>query len=76
MRHYFFSSVLLSAIAATPIALAFVVFRGAQLDLAGGPEVLHEATLALMRTFVVSFDVSVVAMWLPCAFLLSRFKNQ
>jgi hypothetical protein len=28
------------------------------------------ATLALMRTFIVSFDVSVLAMWLPCAFLL------
>ena len=76
MRHCFFSSVLLAAIAATPIAFAFVVVRGAHLDLGAGPEALHEATLGLMRTFVVSFDVSMVAMWVPCAFLLSRLKNE
>jgi hypothetical protein len=36
----------------------------------------HEVTLSLMQTFVVSFDVSVMAMWLPCALLLSRWNNQ
>jgi len=35
---------------------------------------VHEASLALMRTFVMSFDVSMVEMWLPCALLLSRLK--
>jgi hypothetical protein len=76
MRRYFFSSVLLAAIAATPVAVAVVAFRGAQVDLDAGPEALREATLWLMQTFVVSFDVSVLAMWLPCAFLLSRLKNR
>ena len=77
MRHSFFRSVLLAAIAATPVACGFVLFRGAQLvDLAAGPEAVQAATLALMRTFVVSFDVSVLAMWLPCALLLSRLKNR
>jgi len=76
MRRYFFSSVLLAAIAATPVAFGLVAVRGLQLDLAAGPDALHEATLALMRTFVVSFDISMMAMWLPCAFLLSRLKNQ
>jgi len=76
MRRHFFGSVLLAAIAATPVALLFVLLRGAQVDLAGGPEAVHEATHALMRTFVVSFDVSVMAMWAPCAVLLWRLKNQ
>jgi hypothetical protein len=75
MRRYFFGSVLLAAIAAAPIAVAFVAFRGAQIDLSAGPEALHEETLALMRTFVMAFDVSIIAMWLPCAFLLSRLKT-
>ena len=76
MRHSFFRSVLLAAIAATPVACGFVLFRGAQVDLTAGPEAVQAATLALMRTFVVSFDVSVLAMWLPCAFLLSRLKHR
>jgi hypothetical protein len=42
--------------------------------LTGGPEAVHAATLALMRTFIVSFDLSVMTMWLPCAFFLSRLK--
>ena len=75
MKRYFFASVLLAAVAATPIAVLFVVFRGTQVDLAARPEVLHEATLSLMQTFVVSFDVSVIAMWLPCAWLLARWRN-
>jgi hypothetical protein len=75
MRRYFFGSVLLAAIAATPVAVLFVVLRGNQVNLAAGPETLREATLSLMQTFVVSFDVSVMAMWLPCALLLSRWRN-
>ena len=67
---------LLAAIAATPVAVAIVVFRGAQVDLDAGPDALREATLWLMQTFVMSFDVSVLAMWLPCAFLLSRLKHR
>jgi hypothetical protein len=76
MRRYFFSSVLLAAIAATPVAVAVVLFRGRQLDLNAEPEALRDATLWLMQTFVMSFDVSLLAMWLPCAFLLSRLKNR
>lgn len=76
MRGYFFSSLLLAAIAATPVAVAVVLVRGAQLDLNAGPEALRDATLWLMQTFVMSFDVSLLAMWLPCAFLLSRLKNR
>jgi hypothetical protein len=68
------TSVAFTTIAATPVALVCVAFRGAQVDPAAGPDAVHEATLALMQTFVLSFDVSVVAMWLPCAFLLSRLK--
>jgi hypothetical protein len=76
MRRCFFASVLLAAIAATPIAVLLVVLRGTKVDLAAGPEALHQATLSLMQTFVVSFDVSVMAMWLPCALLLTRWKSQ
>jgi hypothetical protein len=76
MKRWFFGSVLLAAIAATPVAVLFVAFRGARLDLTGGPDVVHEAAVALMRTFIVSFDVSVMAMWPPCALFLSRLKNQ
>ena len=75
MRSRFFGSMLLAAIAATPIACAFVVFEGAQVDLTGGPEAVRATTLALMRTFIVSFDLSVMTMWLPCAFYLSRLKR-
>jgi len=75
VRRYFFGSVLLAAIAATPVAVLVVLLRGSQVDLAAGPQALHEATLSLMQTFVVSFDVSVIAMWLPCALLLSRWRN-
>jgi hypothetical protein len=75
VRRYFFSSLLLAAMGATPVAVALVAFRGAQLDLAAGPDALHVTTLALMRLFIMSFDVSVMAMWLPCAFLLSRLKS-
>jgi hypothetical protein len=52
------------------------VEKGGEVDLDAGPDALREATLWLMQTFVVSFDVSVLAMWLPCAFLLSRLKNR
>jgi hypothetical protein len=76
MKRYFFGSVLLAAIAATPVAVLFVVLRGTQIDVTAGPEALREATLSLMQTFIVSFDVSVMAMWLPCALLISRWKNQ
>jgi hypothetical protein len=76
VRSCFFGSVLLAAMAATPMACAFVVFEGAQVDLTGGPEAVHAAALALMRTFIVSFDISVMTMWLPCVFFLSRLRNQ
>ena len=75
MRRCFFGSVLLAAIAATPMACAFVLFEGAQVDLTGGPEAVHAAALALMRTFIVSFDLSVMTMWLPCALYVSRLKR-
>ncbi|HEX7794717.1 MAG TPA: hypothetical protein VF456_10220 [Vicinamibacterales bacterium] len=75
MRRCFFGSVLLAAIAAIPMACAFVLFEGAQIDVTGGPEAVHAAALALMRTFIVSFDISVMTMWLPCAFYLSRLKR-
>ena len=72
-KHYFFSSVLL-AIGERRSLCSASPFQGARVDLAAGPEPVHVATLALMRTFVMSFDVSMVAMWLPCALLLSRLK--
>jgi len=75
VRRCFFGSVLLAAMAATPIACAFVLFEGAQVDLTGGPEAVHAAALCLMRTFVVSFDLSVMMMWLPCAFYVSRLRR-
>lgn len=75
MRSCFFSSVLLAAVTATPVACGLVLFQGAQVDLGAGPEAVHAATLALMRTFIVSFDVSMMAMWLPCVLLLSLLKH-
>jgi hypothetical protein len=75
VRSGFFGSVLLAAIAAIPMACACVLFEGAHVDLTGGPDAVHAAAMSLMRTFVVSFDLSVMAMWLPCAFFLSRLKD-
>jgi len=75
MKSYFFCSLLLAAIGATPVALACVTFRGASLDLSAGREAVHAATLLLMQTFVTSFDLSVVAMWLPCALVLWRMEK-
>lgn len=66
---------MLAAIGATPIAGAFVLFEGAQVDFTGGREAVQAATLTLMRTFIVSFHLAVMTMWLPCAFWLSRLKR-
>jgi hypothetical protein len=75
VRSGFFASVLLAAIMATPMACAFVLIEGTRVDLTAGPEAVHAAALALMRTFIVSFDVSVMTLWVPCALVVSRLKR-
>jgi hypothetical protein len=74
-RRTFFLSVLISAIASTPLSLGAVAAHwsgaGAALALWGRAE----TAIDLVRTFVVSFDVLVLAAWAPCALCVSRLRG-
>jgi hypothetical protein len=72
-HHTFFISMLLCAVASTPLSLGAVVAHWTGL---GGllPWSKPETAIDLVRTFVVSFDVLVLAAWGPCAIVVSRLR--
>jgi hypothetical protein len=71
-RHLFFISLLLCAVASTPLSLGAVALQWAGLGADLMPWSKPETAADLVRTFVVSFDVLVLSAWGPCAVLMSR----
>ena len=73
-RRTLFLSVLICAIACTPLSLGAVAvhWAGAGSGLASWGQ--PQGALDLVRTFVVSFDVLVLTAWAPCAVWVSRLR--
>jgi hypothetical protein len=73
-RHTFFISVLMCAIASTPLSLGAVAAHWAGLGADLLPWSKPETAVDLVRTFVVAFDVLVLTAWGPCAIAISRVR--
>ena len=74
VRHTFFISLLVCAIASTPLSLGAVAAHWAGLGADLLPWGRPETATDLIRAYVVAFDVLVLAAWGPCAILISRLR--
>jgi hypothetical protein len=73
-RHTFFISMLVCAVASTPLSLGAVVAHWTGVGAGLLPWGKPETAIDLVRTFVVSFDVLVLTAWGPCAIVMSRLR--
>jgi hypothetical protein len=76
MRRGGYLPVLTAGILSAPLALAIVVWRWARLDIGPQPDDWYAASVVIMRTFVVSFDFLVLALWLPCGIYFARLRSR